>query len=226
MSPKKKTVKEKPKRSLKADETPSAQHIQTEDIMEKTLKIDAQKLQLLSDRIGQTIEALNLVRFSAMTQPMAQNGIGQWNQFGQNSFFAQNLNPTFGLGLMDGRIQDPRMIDYRTLDGRFVAPIAQNYAPFHQPVATPFYGQNFYGVPFMTPSVYGFGGMQPVVHNPAVPNYGHFSGVNPLAQSWGQYTLMNNPQNYIYGQQPEVLDRTRMTAQMAGAPVYSSTPVA
>jgi len=49
-----------------------------------TVKVDIQKLQLLNDRIAQTIDALNQVRMSV-------HGIQhtQWSPFAQTSPFAQ-----------------------------------------------------------------------------------------------------------------------------------------
>ena len=54
----------------------------------ETVKIDAQKLQLLNDRINQTIDALNQVRLSThgLQHTSGQIGVPQWGQPIQSQF--------------------------------------------------------------------------------------------------------------------------------------------
>ena len=64
----------------------------------ETVKIDIQKLQLLNDRIAQTIDALNQVRMSMHSiQHSSSFGYSPYGQFGQASPFGQWGSPV-GIG--------------------------------------------------------------------------------------------------------------------------------
>ncbi len=203
--------------------------------MEKTLTVDAQKLQILSDRIAQTIDALNHVRFSAMNQnPMT----GVWGQ----NFNQVPFQGMYGFGLSTHQIPS---YDYRLgfngIDARYATPsydyrmtgpqygFGYGYMPSMNPAytanyfTTPFSG--VFGTPAMTPTISAHGMnpasfVAPWAGQQTVPFYGQT--LSPMAHSWGQYNLYNAP---VYG---EALNRTRINEPFNNSALgqtYASNPM-
>jgi hypothetical protein len=126
------------------------------------VKVDIQKLQLLNERIGQTLEALEQVRSSV--QGLQHSAAPQtWNAqpfvapppFGpyqqqpqqQQNPFAQTFNPYVPFQAYafhnDPRQYDPRQYNQPQYDPRQYSP--QQYSP--QPYGQPQYSQPQYGQP-------------------------------------------------------------------------------
>jgi hypothetical protein len=96
-----------------------------------TVKLDIQKLQLLNDRIAQTLEALNQVRLSV-------HGL-------------QHTSGQVPYGVMGQGIQHTSAFGPQPFASPFTQPFASPYA---QPFATPF-ASPFTSSPFVTPFIGG-----------------------------------------------------------------------
>jgi len=125
----------------------------------ETANVDIRKLQLLNDRINQTIDALNQVRLSVHglqhTAPVTQNlpwGIQQNLPVGQIPMQNIPVNP-LGYGLSHTGVTDPRFIDPRLLgiipdprlqDPRFVGTMQMMGGLSHTERVDPFWRERLF----------------------------------------------------------------------------------
>lgn len=128
----------------------------------ETANVDIRKLQLLNDRINQTIEALNQVRLSVHglqhTTPVTQNvpwGYQQNLPVGQIPMQNIPINPLgYGLGhtglghTVDPRFIDPRLLgiipDPRLQDPRFVGTMPMMGGLSHTGAVDPFWRERLF----------------------------------------------------------------------------------
>jgi hypothetical protein len=166
----------------------------------ETVKVDIQKLQLLNDRIAQTIEALNQVRMSVHgiqhtpvspwgygAYPGAQLGFAQQQFSPYASPFVPQLAPPFG-GPQFGA----------TPYGSFVGGLS------HSPYTTPYtpYGTPF-TTPFTTPTQLGGIGGLPVTGIPGQVPWLQGNGISH--SSWEPMWQMRGQQAFPFVQYPTTL---------------------
>ena len=128
----------------------------------ETVKVDNQKLQLLNERIAQTIEALNQVRMSAHaiqhTLAVPPQSYAQYGAYASTAF--SPVQPFYGVPYAQQAFVPPYAVQPHPIaqtGNPYVTPFTANpYATSlaMSPFVTPFSGQNPYVTPFSAQNPY------------------------------------------------------------------------
>jgi hypothetical protein len=173
-----------------------------------TAKVDIRKLQLLNDRINQTIDALNQVRFSVHGIASGQ-GLGHTGSLGQgqNPYAGMGQGVGFsampGFGFQNPALQNPALAHAGIGPTQLpsgVGAYGPGQSPFAPPVfANPILAQNpaFIGISPVAPQ----GGLP---FSPGIAGLSHTGGFGDVGRSiWGDpYLAAQIAQTFPYAQSP------------------------
>jgi len=145
----------------------------------ETVKVDIQKLQLLNDRIAQTIEALNQVRMSAHGIQHTGSPYGQYMPQGVSQFSPYGVNPY--------QQQSPYQVAQSPYPSPYALPFPSPFFAGIQHTTTQPYPTTPYATPFTTPFTTPFA-TSPFTTSPwQTPGLSHTTA--PVATTLGAWTM-------------------------------------